>query len=79
MSKSVFEELNSMFSTQNVSVRGENAWAVAVKFLSLLQEQVPDEDEQKKLMFTWMRAVKDNDFKKFERALRRYQRKLDKG
>lgn len=72
MSKSVFEELNSMFSSQNISVRGENAWAVAVKFLTLLQEQIPEEEERKKLMSTWMRSIKDNDYKKFERALRRY-------
>lgn len=72
MSKSVFEELNSMFSHQNISVRGENAWAVGVKFLTLLQEQIPEEEERKKLMSMWMRAVKDNDYKKFERALRRY-------
>lgn len=77
MSKSVFDEINSMFSAQNLSVRGENAWAVAVKFLTLLQQQVPEEEERKKLMSTWMRAVKDNDYKKFERALRRYHKRRE--
>lgn len=75
MAKSVFEELNSMFSAQNLSTRGENAWAVSVKFLTMLQEQIPEEDERKKLMSTWMRAVKDKDYKKFERALKRYHRR----
>lgn len=77
MSKSVFDEINSMFSAQNLSVRGENAWAVAVKFLTLLQEQIPEDEERKKLMSTWMRAVKDNDYKKFERALRRYHKRRE--
>ena len=75
---SIFEELKGQYSAQNVDVRGENAFAVAVKFLTLLQEQIPEDDERKKLMSTWMRAIKDNDYSKFKRALRRYHRKVDK-
>ena len=79
MSTNVFEELKSQFSSQTVDVRGENAHAVAVKFLQLLLEQVPEEDERKKLMAAWMRSVRDNDYPKFRRALRRYHRRRDEG
>ena len=76
---SVFEELKSHFSAQSIDVRAENAHAVAVKFLTMLQEQIPEEEERKKLMATWMRSVKDNDYSKFKRALRRYHRRREEG
>lgn len=79
MSNNVFEELKSQFSSQGIDVRGENAHAVAVKFLELLVEQIPEEDERKKLMATWMRSVKDRDYAKFRRALRRYHKRRDEG
>ena len=79
MSKSVFEELKAQFSSHGIDVRGENAHAVAVKFLQMLVEQIPEDDERKKLMSTWMRSVKDNDYKKFQRALRRYHRTREEG
>ena len=75
---SVFDELKSQFASQSVSSRGENAFAVAVKFLELLEEQIPEDDERKKLMSTWMRSIRDNDYSKFNRALRRYQRRYAK-
>ncbi len=60
-------------------MRGENAHAVAVKFLSMLVEHIPEEDERKKLMATWMRSVRDNDYKKFQRALKRYHKRREEG
>lgn len=75
--KSIFEELNSMYSPASVEGRGEDAWAAAVKFLTMLDEQIRDDDEKKKLMSAWMKSVKDNDFRKFKRALRRYNKKLE--
>ena len=75
----IFEELKAQFSPHTVDVRGDNAHAVAVKFLELLVQQIPEEDERRKLMSTWMRSVKDNDYKKFQRALRRYHRKREEG
>ena len=74
MAKSFFDELNSMFSPATLEVRGENAWGVAVRFLTYLTEQVPEEDERKKLMNAWVKSIRDNDFRKFKRALRKYQR-----
>lgn len=79
MSGTVFDELKAQFSSQSIDVRGENAHAVATKFLQLLIEQVPEEDERKKLMSMWMRSVKDNDYSKFSRALRRYRRRREEG
>jgi hypothetical protein len=79
MTGNIFEELKSQFSSQTVDVRGENAHAVAVKFLELLAVQVPEEEERKKLMATWMRSVKARDYKTFQRALRRYHRRREEG
>ena len=79
MAGNVFEELKSQFSSHSVDVRGENAHAVAVKFLQMLVDQIPEEDERKKLMATWMRSVRDNDYKKFSRALRRYRKRREEG
>ena len=70
--KSLFDQLQSSFKPIDIEVRGDNAWHVAVKFLSLLQEEIPEEDERKKLMATWMRSIKEKNYVKFKRALRRY-------
>ena len=72
--RSIFDELNSMFSATDLDGRGENAWGVAVKFLTLLTEQIPEEDARKKLMSAWMKSVKENNYKKFRLALKRYER-----
>ena len=55
-------------------MRAENAFHVSVKFLRFVQEQVDDPEERKKLMSAWVRAVRDNDFNKFKRALNRYEK-----
>lgn len=74
MSKNIFDEINSMFSPHTLEARGENAWGVAVRFFTLLNEQVPEEDERRKLMNAWVKSLRDKDFRKFKRALRRYKR-----
>ena len=79
MARSIFEQLKEQFSPHTVGVRGEEAHAHAVKFLEMLAKQIPEEDERKKLMLTWMRSVKDRDYKKFERALKRYHRRREEG
>ena len=76
---SVFEELKRSFSPASLDVRGENAHAVAVMFLEYLQEQIPDDEDRRKLMMTWMKSVRDKDYKKFQRALKRYHRKREAG
>jgi len=68
------DELNSLYSPTALDARGENAWGVAVKFLTLLQEQIPEDDERRKLMNAWMKSIKENDYRKFKRALNRYER-----
>jgi len=77
MSGRIFDELQKSFLPSNLDVRGENAHAVAVKFLTKLQTQVPEKDERKKLMSAWIRSIRDNDYKIFRRALRGYQKRRD--
>lgn len=79
MKGNIFEQLMEQFSPHTVGVRGEEAHAHAVKFLDMLQAQIPEEDERRKLMATWMRSIKDRDYKKFERALKRYHRRREAG
>lgn len=69
-----FTELNRMHSPIGLDVRGENAWAVGVKFLDLLRASVKDPEEQRKLLSAWFKRVRDNDYRKFRRALNRYRR-----
>lgn len=70
----LFEQLNKLYAPKRLEVRAENAWEVAVRFLNLLQEQIEEDEDRRKLMGAWMKAVKEKDFKKFARALRRYER-----
>jgi hypothetical protein len=79
MAGNIFDELKAQYSPQRVSVRGEEAHAHAVKFLELLTKQIPEEEERKKLMATWMRSIKERDYKKFQRALKRYHRRREAG
>jgi hypothetical protein len=70
----LFEQLNRLYAPRKIEQRGENAWFVAVKFLTMLQEQIEEDEDRRKLMSAWMKSVKEKDFKKFSRALRRYER-----
>lgn len=67
-------ELNSFYEPVTLDVRAENAFGVAVRFFDLIQQMIPEEIERKKLMASWFKAVRDCDFKKFRRTLRRYDR-----
>lgn len=67
-------ELTSLYSPVTMDVRAENAFGVAVRFFDLIQQMVPEDIDQKRLMAAWFKAVRDSDFKKFRRALRRYDR-----
>ena len=69
---SLLDELKT-FSSVRLDVRAENSWAVAVKFFNLLEAHIPDEDQRYKIMLAWFKAVKQNDFRKFQRAMRRYR------
>jgi len=68
------QELNSIYSPKTLDVRADNAFGVATKFFDLIRKMVSDPDDQKKLMSAWFKAVRDQDFRKFRRALRRYDR-----
>lgn len=69
-----FEALSRGNSPAQLDMRGENAWAVAVKFMDLLGETVTDPEELRKLQSAWYKSIRDRDFKKFRRALNRYRR-----
>lgn len=67
-------ELNRLFRPFTVEQRGEQAFLMAVKFFSLLEKEVPDPEKQAKLMMTWMKSIRDNNYRKFQRAWAKYQR-----
>lgn len=70
----VFRELASLYEPTTIDIRAENAFGVTVKFFELIMKMIPEEIEQKRLMAAWMKSVRDSDFRKFRRALRRYDR-----
>jgi hypothetical protein len=63
-----------MYSPITLEVRADNAFSVAVRVFELIEKMVPDDENQKRLMGAWFKSVRDRDFKKFKRALRRYDR-----
>ena len=74
----LFDELNRLYSPRRLEGRAEDAWAGSVRVMDLIKEHIVGEEEQKRLMSAWFKAVRDNDFKKFSRALKKYE-KLRKG
>lgn len=72
--RSLFEELASI-SGPGLEVRANNAFQVGAKFLDLLREEAPDDKAFDLMMKAWFRAVKDNDFSKFQRTYRKYRAK----
>jgi hypothetical protein len=67
-------ELNSLYEPTTLDVRAENAFGVAVRFFDLINRMIPEEIERKRFMAAWVKSVRDSDFKKFRRILRRYDR-----
>lgn len=67
-------ELDSLYEPTTLDIRAENAFGVAVRFFELISRMIPEELEHKRLMAAWFKSVKDSDFRKFRRALRRYDR-----
>lgn len=67
-------ELNSLYTPATIDVRAENAFGVAVRFFELITQMIPEPKEQQRLMLAWFKSVKDKDFRKFRRALRKYDR-----
>lgn len=74
-----FEELNRKHNPAQMEIRGENAWNVSVKFMDLLRQSIPDPEDQKKLITAWLKAVRDNDYRKFKRALNKHRRVQNEG
>ena len=74
----LFDEVNRLYSPRRLEGRAEDAWAGSVRVMDLIKEHIVGEEEQKRLMSAWFKAVRDNDFKKFSRALKKYE-KLRKG
>lgn len=67
-------ELTQSHSPTNIEIRAENAYGVAVKFLDLLRKVIDDDEERRKVMSSWFKAVRDSDYKKFKRSFRKYMR-----
>jgi hypothetical protein len=67
-------ELNSLYEPTTLDIRAENAFGVASKFFKMIDTMIPEEIERKRLMAAWVKAVKDSDYKKFRRVLKRYDR-----
>lgn len=67
-------ELNSLYEPVTLDVRAENAFGVAAKFFELINQMIPEEIERKKLMASFFKSVRDSDFRKFRRVLKRYDR-----
>ena len=68
------QELNSLYAPTTIDIRAENAFGVAVRFFELVMQMIPEPKERQRLMMAWFKSVKDHDFRKFRRALRKYDR-----
>lgn len=77
--KSLFEDLRTTFSGVDLETRGVNAINVAQKFMELLAEHIEDEDDFRRVASAWYKSVRDNDERKFKRALKKYNRKMENG
>jgi len=71
--------LQSLMITRTVEMRAEAAHTGAIKFLKLLKSEFPDEDEYRRLMMNFLRAIKDDNFRKFSRVLARAERDKKSG
>jgi ADP-heptose:LPS heptosyltransferase len=68
------QELNSLYAPTTIDIRAENAFGVAIRFFELINQMIPEPKEKQRLMMVWFKSVKDRDFRKFRRALRKYDR-----
>jgi hypothetical protein len=67
-------ELANLYEPTTLDIRAENAFGVAIRFFQLIIKMIPEEEEQKKLISSWFKSVRDNDFRKFRKSLRKYDR-----
>jgi hypothetical protein len=67
-------ELNSLYEPVTLDIRAENAYGVAVRLFDLITRMIPEDDDRKRLMAAFFKSVRDSDFRKFRRVLRRYDR-----
>lgn len=70
--RTFLSELLSVNATASLEVRADNAFAAARKLFDLLEQKIKDKDDLDKIQKAWLRAVKDNDFSKFKRILKKY-------
>ncbi len=77
--KSLFDDLRTTFSGVDLETRGVNAINVAQKFMELLREHIEDDDEFRRVASAWYKSVRDNDERKFKRALKKHNRKKESG
>jgi len=74
----ILSDLNRTYSPVALEVRAENAFAMTGRLFQLIRQMIPDEEDQKRLISSWLKSSRDGDFKKFRRTLRRYDR-IQKG
>lgn len=70
---SLFEEL-SRYTGRATDDKAEHAFNVAIRFMDHLRRQFPDDASYDLVMKAWFRAIKDDDFSKFLRIYRKYDR-----
>ena len=70
----ILQELDEMYSPRTLEDRASTSYGVSVKFFQLIESMIDTEEDQKRLMSAWFKSVRDKDFKKFTRALKRYDR-----
>lgn len=71
-----FPDFFGLLPSYGVEVRGEHAFASAVRFLEMLQTDVKDPEWQQTLLKAWLSAVKNRNFSRFQRDFRRWKRSL---
>lgn len=67
-------ELDSFYAPVTIDVRAETVYGATIKFFELLNRMIPEDIEKRRLKASFFKAISVGDFKKFQRALRRYDK-----
>jgi len=69
---SFISDLSRFSSPGEVLMRAQDAFGVAIKLFTLIDNTVPDPENNHKIKMAWFKAVRDNDFRKFNKAYKKY-------
>lgn len=67
--------LPNLYRTKNkhdIHMRAKDAFTVSKRFFELIDDVITDEEEALKIKYSYLRALKDNDFDKFEKIFKKY-------